>query len=306
MPISLLREFIVLSKNLNFSITAQQLYITQSVLSKHIALLEKKIGLTLLVRNHHGVELTAIGKLFLVEAIAIVNRYDEGMKKVKMAVYGIKAELKIGYLYAHTKDILVSSIQLFKKHYPHIELKLMACEYGKLAQKLKNSDFDLILTVNFDKDILSWCNTYKLYEDVLCAVVCNDHPLAKQRNVTIHELNSERILMPSNDDFNGYATFVNEIFNSEKLSQDRKIRYKCINSSLLMVEAGYGVAIVPQRLKVNASKKICFIPLKGEQYSFDVIAAWRKSNNNPAIKKFIHILSQVKYDCFCNEKIESF
>ena len=303
MPISLLREFIVLSKNLNFSITAQQLYITQSVLSKHIALLERKIGLTLLIRNHHGVELTAIGKLFLAEAVAIVNRYDEGMRKVKMAVYGIKMELKIGYLYSHTRDILVSFMYLFKKHYPHIELKLMAFEYGKLAQKLKNNDVDLILTVDFDKDILSWCDKYKLYEDTLCAAVCNDHPLSKQKNISIHDLNSERILMPSNDNFNGYATFVNEIFNSEKLSQDRKIRYKCINSSLLMVEAGYGVAIVPQKLKDIASGKVCFIPLRGSQYSFAVIAAWRKANNNPAIKKFIQILSQVKYNCSCNEEL---
>lgn len=294
MPISILREFIVLSKNLNFSKTARQLYITQSVLSKHIALLERKIGLTLLIRGHHNVELTDVGKLFLKEAIAIVNRYDEGMKKVKMAVYGIKMELKIGYLYASTRDILVPAMQLFKKYYPHIELKLMACEYGKLAQKLKNNDLDLILTADFDKDILFWCDTYKLYEDELCVVVRKDHPLAKRKNITIHELNSERILMPSNENFNGYATFVNEIFNSEKLSQDRKLRYKCVGSSLLMVEAGYGAAIVPQKLKTIASEKICFIPLRGNQYSFDVIAAWIKVNNNPAVKKFIQMLSDIQ------------
>ncbi|MBU3112625.1 LysR family transcriptional regulator [Clostridium lacusfryxellense] len=291
MPISLLREFIALSKNLNFSTTAQELYITQSVISKHIALLELKIGVTLLIRNHHSVELTSIGKLFLVEAIAIVNRYDEGMKKIKLAVWGIKKDLKIGYLHAHTRDILGSSIHLFENLYPHIELTLMACEYGELPQKLKNNDVDLILTLNFDKDLLSWCDTYKLYKDVLCAVVCKNHPLAKQQNVMIHELHSERILMPSTKNFNGYATFVNDIFNSEKISQDKKIRYKCINSSLLMVEAGYGIAIIPQKLKSNASEKVRFVPLKGSQYSFDVIAAWRKSDNNPAIKNFIEALS---------------
>lgn len=293
MPISLLREFIALSKNLNFSTTAQELYITQSVISKHIALLELKIGVTLVLRNHHSVELTEIGKLFLIESIAIVNRYDEGMQKVKMAVYGIKKELKIGYLYAPTRDILGSSIQLFKKHCPHIELRLMACEYGELPQKLKNNDVDLILTLDFDKDILAWCDTYKLYKDVLCAVVCNNHPFARRPNIMIHELNSERILMPSNKNFNGFATFMNDIFNSEKLSQYRKIRYECINSSLLMVEAGDGIAIIPQKLKANASEKLCFIPLKGRQYSFDVIAAWRKSDDNPAIKIFIQTLSTV-------------
>ena len=240
MRINLLREFIELSKNLNFSKTAQQLYITQSVLSKHIALLEREIGVTLLTRNIHNVKLTAIGKLFLVEAITIVNRYDEGMKKVQMAINGFEDELKIGYLYAHTRDILVSSVQLFEKHSPHTKLILMACEYGELCEKLKNNEFDLIITLDFEEDILSWCDTYELYKDVLCVAVSSSHPLAKQQTIAIHELNSERILMPSNKIFNEYSTFLNDIFNSEKLSQYRIIRYDCMKSSLLMVEAGDG------------------------------------------------------------------
>jgi Transcriptional regulator len=281
----------MLSKNLNFSKTAQQLYIAQPVLSKHIALLEDKVGATLLTRRLHNVELTEIGKLFLVEANAVVNQYDEGMKKVRMAVYGVDKELKIGYLYAHTKNILVSSVQLFEEHCPNIKLTLMACEYGELTEKLKSNEVDLIVTLNFDKDILSWCDTYDLYKDVLSVAVCNTHPLAKQQNVTIHELNSERILMPSKKKFNGYAKFLKEIFNVEKLSQDRIIRYECMKSSLLMVEAGDGIAIIPEKLKSNASEKVCFIPFEGGQYSFDVIATWRKADNNPAINKFIQILS---------------
>lgn len=119
--------------------------------------------------------------------------------------------------------------------------------------------------------------------------VCNSHPLAKQQNIAIHKLNSERILMPSKKKFNGYAKFLKEIFNLEKIYPDRIIRYECMKSSLLMVEAGEGIAILPQKLESNASEKVCFIPLKGSQYSFDVIAAWSKADNNPAIKKFIQI-----------------
>ena len=164
MRIDLLREFIVLSKNLNFSKTAQQLYITQSVLSKHIFSLENELSVTLLTRNHHNVELTEIGKLFLIEAIAIVNQYDECMKKVKTATNELEKELKIGYLHEHTRTILVPSVHQFKKNFPHSKLTLIAGLYETLPPKLKNNDVDLILTLNFDKDISSWCNIYPLYK----------------------------------------------------------------------------------------------------------------------------------------------
>jgi DNA-binding transcriptional LysR family regulator len=286
-----LSEFILLSKNLNFSKTAQQLYITQSVLSKHIAALEKEVGASLLIRNHHNVYLTEIGKLFLAEAQTIVNQYDESMKKIQLSINKFPEELKIGYLHEHTRNILVPAVHLFKSDFPNIKLTLIAGLYENLTPQLKNNDVDLILTLNLDKDISSWCDTFLLYEDILCAAVSKNHPLAKQKKVSIKDLIFERILLPSEEIFKGYGAFVNEMLNSENLSKDIIFEYECIYSSLLIAEAGEGIAIIPNMFKANRNDNVCFIPFSGNQYSFDVVAAWKKTDNNPAIKKFLQALS---------------
>ncbi|URZ14402.1 LysR family transcriptional regulator [Clostridium felsineum] len=292
MRIDLLREFIMLSKNLNFSETAKQLYITQSVLSKHIVSLENEVGAALLTRNHRNVELTEVGKLFLVEATAIVNQYDSGIKKIKTSIKDFEKELKIGYLYEHTKNLLVPTVHSFRQKFPNTKLTLMAGLYETLPPQLKNNTVDLILTLNLDKDISFWCETYPLYTDILCVAVCKNHPLSKQKNVSINDLTSERIFLPSNEIFNGYGAFANKLLNSKNLSKDMLLNYECIYSSLLMAEAGEGIAIIPKMFKADRNNTLCFIPFKGDEYSFDVIAAWRKTDNNPAIRKFIQELSR--------------
>jgi LysR substrate binding domain. len=59
-----------------------------------------------------------------------------------------------------------------------------------------------------------------------------------------------------------------------------------------MAEAGDGVAIIPGKLKFYANDRIRCIPLKGDQYRFDVIAACRKEDKSPAIRKFIQALTE--------------
>ena len=57
-----LYEFLILSKVLNFSQAAESLYITQSVLTKHIQELEKELVTQLFTRTTHEVKLTPYGR----------------------------------------------------------------------------------------------------------------------------------------------------------------------------------------------------------------------------------------------------
>ena len=288
MRISLLREFIILLKNLNFSKTAKQLYIIQSALSKHISALEQEVGAPLLVRNNQSVELTAIGKLVLEEVIAVVNRYDESVNRINLAIAGIEQELKIGYLDAHARVVLVSAIQHFESKFPQVNLKLVSYEYEVLSQHLKNEAVDIILTVDFDKNMESWCKFHPIYKDVLCVVVRPNHPLTKKQSIDLNDLNSERIILPNYEQFNAFAVFINEI--TERFSQNVSGFYQHVDSALLMIEAGQGVAIMPRMLEIRANKAVCFVPIKGEQYTFQFVAAWRKTDNNPLIKHFISLI----------------
>lgn len=68
MNVAQLREFIELSKRLNFTATARAMNLTQPALSNHVKALEKETGATLVQRcsfGSTGVRLTAEGQRFL-------------------------------------------------------------------------------------------------------------------------------------------------------------------------------------------------------------------------------------------------
>ena len=56
-----IKEFVLLASNLNFSKAAEDSFISQSSLSKHIRILEKELGAQLFIRTTRSIMLTEAG-----------------------------------------------------------------------------------------------------------------------------------------------------------------------------------------------------------------------------------------------------
>lgn len=77
MDIELLREYVELSKTLNFTQTAAKLNLSQPALSGHIMKLEKELGVQLIDRSKPKFELTIEGRSFLETSTQMLNTYDK-------------------------------------------------------------------------------------------------------------------------------------------------------------------------------------------------------------------------------------
>lgn len=82
MDITMLREFIILSKTLNYTKAAETLHLAQPTLSKHITSMEKELGCQLFERNQRQVCLTDSGNIFVNAAMQIVDTYDKAQLKI--------------------------------------------------------------------------------------------------------------------------------------------------------------------------------------------------------------------------------
>jgi DNA-binding transcriptional LysR family regulator len=76
MKIEYLREFVVLSKYLNVTKAAAELYMTQSSLSKHIKQTEQEVGFPLIANHGNRLFLTPAGATFLSKIQTILRQYD--------------------------------------------------------------------------------------------------------------------------------------------------------------------------------------------------------------------------------------
>ena len=61
-PMSSLRPFEAAARHENFTLAAEELFVTQAAVSKHIRVLENHLGVALFTRNGRNLELTAAGR----------------------------------------------------------------------------------------------------------------------------------------------------------------------------------------------------------------------------------------------------
>jgi DNA-binding transcriptional LysR family regulator len=77
-----LRAFVTVVEEGRFAAAAQRLNLTQPAISHTIRGLEKECGTMLLERTSSGVVTTAVGKLLLVEARAVLARHDQALAAI--------------------------------------------------------------------------------------------------------------------------------------------------------------------------------------------------------------------------------
>ncbi len=83
MDIAFIREFMVLSETCNYQNASEQLYLTNSTLSKHIQKMEAELGHPLFERSTRKVTLTREGRIFQEKCSQILELYDDALSSME-------------------------------------------------------------------------------------------------------------------------------------------------------------------------------------------------------------------------------
>lgn len=303
MDLEQLREFIVLAEHLNYSEAAKQLYIAQPVLSRHIADLERQLGVQLFLRNRHSVQLTAIGSLVLEESKAVLARYEEALQKIQLAASGFAGSLTIGFLDRAVKGILAQFVMHFRPIYPHIHLDLYSFDMDELTQALRNGKIDIAFTLALGLDNTMGFSKRTIYRDVLCAAVRHDHPLAGRSDIPLSSLADEPLIMLNREQFSNAISHSIELFKARGLAPKIVKETARIDTALLLVEVGMGVLILPRHHFTYANPNVCFINIEDAGSHIDVVMAWKTANSNPAIPPFVKEFDTISPDLLLQPRL---
>lgn len=121
-PLTALRTFEVAAEQLNFTIAAQILCVTQGAVSRQIKVLEDYLGLALFIRNHHNLELTDAGKHLLSSLNQSFNIMETAITEIRTPNQRQKLNLLVPPTLA--TRWLAARLPDFRKKYPEIELAI--------------------------------------------------------------------------------------------------------------------------------------------------------------------------------------
>lgn len=276
-----------LCKQKNFTEAGYACNMTQGALSKQIRKLENELGITLIRRNTRKFELSKEGEIFLSYAKKMTGTYEEMLKNVQK-----NQEIKIGCMPVLAPYHFARLVADFRKEYPDIKLVIDERIASEIQENSDRYDF-LILRENMMEDQKKF-RFSPLYDDKLCAVLYEKHPLYGRDRLQLKELKDDVFIFPERGS-GSYEVFYK---SCEKAGFEPKIAFEFPQANTIMsfVSEGVGVTITFSTVYREAKcAGVKMIPLEDELHS--VISLFYRKNKplDYAKKQFLNCVREHLY-----------
>lgn len=195
MELRQLKYFAKVAETLNFSEAAKMLCITQSTLSQQIKQLENELDTPLLIRSSHKVTLSEAGELILPHVRRVIYEAESCADRINDLNKLASGSLSIGVTYSFS-PILTETLLLFMKQYPKVRLNIYYKPMNELMELLKERVVDFVLAFKPTRSI-EGVESHILFQNYLAAIVSEHHPLASKERVTVAELRTYDLALPS-------------------------------------------------------------------------------------------------------------
>ena len=287
MEIQQLYYYMELCKQKNFTEAGYACNMTQGALSKQIRKLENELGITLIRRNTRKFELSKEGEIFLSYAKKMTGTYEEMLKNVQK-----NQEIKIGCMPVLAPYHFARLVADFRKEYPDIKLVIDERIASEIQENSDRYDF-LILRENMMEDQKKF-RFSQLYDDKLCAVLYEKHPLYGRDRLQLKELKDDVFIFPERGS-GSYEVFYK---SCEKAGFEPKIAFEFPQANTIMsfVREGVGITITFSTVYREAKcAGVKMIPLEDELHS--VISLFYRKNKplDYAKKQFLNYVREHLY-----------
>ena len=287
MEIQQLYYYMELCKQKNFTEAGYACNMTQGALSKQIRKLENELGITLIRRNTRKFELSKEGEIFLSYAKKMTGTYEEMLKNVQK-----NQEIKIGCMPVLAPYHFARLVADFRKEYPDIKLVIDERIASDIQENSDRYDF-LILRENMMEDQKKF-RFSPLYDDKLCAVLYEKHPLYGRDRLQLKELKDDVFIFPERGS-GSYEVFYK---SCEKAGFEPKIAFEFPQANTIMSFVSEGVGLTITFSTVYREAKcagVKMIPLEDELHS--VISLFYRKNKplDYAKKQFLNYVREHLY-----------
>jgi DNA-binding transcriptional LysR family regulator len=288
-----LRVFYYAAKNLNFTVAANELFITQPAVTAQIKSFEEFCNLKLFKKRGRRIYLTDegkslyayAGKIFKYEK-EIENAIDD-MRELKRGI------LSLGTTKAYARYFMPLMITTFRKTYPNIKIQLNEGSSLDMIHSLLDLKIEVAVIAKAEDN--PEVTFVPFSQEEMAIIVARKHPLNKRKAIAFKDLAKERFIMKEKG--SGTRKLVEELFKKDYCEPNVLMETSNTEFIKQLVQRGEGVSfLVRQAVAAELkSKKLATVPLKGHKVFLDVSIAYLKDQVlSPAAQAFVDTLRKLK------------
>ena len=239
MDVQWIKEFLCLTRTLNYREAAERMHMTTSTLSKHIINIEKELDTQLFVRDTKSVHLTDNGTLFRDCASHMVREYNSAISQLSHGP-SISGELHIGAGLRFTKlnEAVHPMLTHFEKKYPEVSIRITDTQYRDYREELIRNTFDVVFSIRLPTMNEEGLEYHDLFELPLCAWITEANRYGENKTVTLEQLADQNMRILEKERCHAYTQWLTDVFAKKGLVP--KIG-KSMNQAMVIGGDDYGI-----------------------------------------------------------------
>ena len=193
MDLQALKWFQAVAEGQTVTDTAHAANITQPVVTRALARLEKEVGTPLLQRSGRRLQPTPAGRLFKPYVDAMLGRWDDGLRAVSEFVDPDTGVVPLGFMHTFGTWLVPELISGYLQAHPAARFDLRQEADPALVDMLRSGSVDLAITTGAaDMPGLRW---RRLLPEPLLLALPPGHRLAHRKRVRLTEVADEPFIM---------------------------------------------------------------------------------------------------------------
>lgn len=288
-----LRYFVAVVERKGYREAARHLHVAQPAISQTIGGLEEELGLQLFVRDGRGVKLTPAGAVFYEESLRTLEQSEVAAKAAQQAARGGTGTLRIAYPSVATSSFLPTLVKQYKERFPSVKLVFRELTHAAQEAALRQNRIDVSITrPPFHHELAETLDSIILVREPLVAAIPL-HYTMKSKRLPFKRLAGEKLIICQRDSAPTVYDAVIRICNEQGFSANIEYESDAMQTSLALVSAGQGVAILPMMCALNLRhEEVRIVRLQPDAYRSELAVAWSRDSGSSVLASFITLVRE--------------
>jgi LysR family hca operon transcriptional activator len=279
-----LRYFIAVAEEGSLTVAAEKrLHTAQPSLSRQIRDLEYEVGVPLLSRSVHGVELTPAGRAFLDHARLALTQAEAAAEAARRVAQPAKPVFAMGFLTGQEVDWLPRATNVLRDELLNIEIKVSSDHSATLADDLQRGKVDIAFMRREPKPDLEF---RLVAREPLVVVLPSDHRLAAREAVDAHDIVGETFIGISEVP-RVLRAVISDYFKRAGIDIVPSLEIDNYAMAISLVASTRGVALLPASAENFVPWSVVTRPIAGDAPTIDVVVGYHKANTSAILKRFL-------------------
>lgn len=289
-----LESFITLYRYRSFTKAAENLYITQSALSRRIKALEGELDVQLVTRGGTSCEITAAGHQFYKSCVKMIQEKDNIYVSMNRFRTGEEGGLRLAAdpNFFDLKPI-VAAITELRENYPRIQVRYESSPNLDVRRALTEEDIDIAFTFRSVAEDYPELRFTEVGQNRMVIGVGRQHRLFARELIQWEELNGEKLVEARQTNNMAFNKLMQQARNQGCEFCDVQF-VTDTEEALCLVAAGEYLTIHGES-GVEAYEPlreyVRFVPVQeDDDLLVTPVAAYRADNDNPLIQKLLTVI----------------